>query len=729
MKIKKVLALLLSLCLVLSAPVAVFAADFADTDGHWAEGAIDRWAGYGIVEGNENAFDPDGNLTRGQLAAIIARLLNLPVSSDQMFGDVDGHWAEDVINSCAAAGIMLGDGINARPDDPVTREETMVLLGRALGIKPVENSNLSNYPDGNTVSDWAEGYVAALTESGIVNGIDGTLSPESDINRASTVTILNKAISAYANEEGQTVEASGSGIVVVAAPNVTVTGEADSVVVAAGASGGTTTFENAKVGEISVTAEESAVVVGENSVAESVSITEAAAGTEVVVEKTAEVNTVTTEAADSKISVSGTVENVDVAETATGTNVAADKEAMIENVVTKAEGTTVSGSGTVNNVTTSGDNTKVDTSGTKVEASEGTTGTTAGGTKVEGGSASTTPSLSGGGSTGGGSSASSDKITTYEKLATAVDAANAGDTVKIGSDIDMAGGIIIEKDLIIDLNGKTLKSTDSMSDIAVIKVSNNANVTIKGNGTINSASNGNDYNIAVWANDGATVTIENGTFKNLGGKDLENNGTTPNNNELIYVSGTGNIIIKDGEFYGNSENKTFGAKFTLNQLDNATGAITVSGGTFYGFNPEEVYTEPDQPKSFVKVGYYVLSSDGNYTVKAADAGNVTSYEELIAAVDAANAGDTIKIGSDINMAGGIIIEKDLIIDLNGKTLESTDSMSDIAVIKVSNNANVTIKGNGTINSASNGNDYNIAVWANDGATVTIENGTFKNLGG
>lgn len=228
---KKLLAILLTVCMVLSMAPAALAAEFGDTDGHWAEDAISRWSGYGIIEGYDGQFNPGGELTRGQLAAIIARLLKLPVAISAGFRDTDGHWAEDVINRCAAAGIMQGDGVNARPNDPVSREETMVLLGRALGIKPVANADLSSYDDDHTVSSWAEGYVAAMTDAGIVNGIDGSLAPADDINRASAVTILNRAISTYANEAGATVEATGSGIVLVAAENVTVTGTADSVVV------------------------------------------------------------------------------------------------------------------------------------------------------------------------------------------------------------------------------------------------------------------------------------------------------------------------------------------------------------------------------------------------------------------------------------------------------------------------------------------------------------------
>ncbi|MBE6021353.1 MAG: hypothetical protein E7228_06420, partial [Clostridiales bacterium] len=88
------------------------------------------------------------------------------------------------------------------------------------------------------------------------------------------------------------------------------------------------------------------------------------------------------------------------------------------------------------------------------------------------------------------------------------------------------------------------------------------------------------------------------------------------------------------------ENKTFGAKFTLNQLDNATGAITVSGGTFYGFNPAEVYTEPDQPESFVAEGYSSVNINDNiYTVVEGIA--VSTIAELRTAITSENDSNVI----------------------------------------------------------------------------------------
>ena len=55
---------------------------FADTDGHWAESAINKWSGeYGIIQGyDDGTFRPDKSITRGAFAGILDRFLHLAAS-------------------------------------------------------------------------------------------------------------------------------------------------------------------------------------------------------------------------------------------------------------------------------------------------------------------------------------------------------------------------------------------------------------------------------------------------------------------------------------------------------------------------------------------------------------------------------------------------------------------------------------------------------------------------
>ena len=215
---------------------------YGDTAGHWAESSIERWSAYGIIQGSNGLFDPNGQLTCAQLATILAKLLKLPAAKDAGFTDNTADaWYYDAINRCAAAGILNGNGDGTvTPEAPISRERAMVMLGRALGIEPIREPDLTKYTDAAQVSAYARGYVAALIEAGIVGGVTADeLAPQDNINRASTVTILDRAISTYADKAGETVKVDGKGLVLVVAKNVKITGapEGTKIVVADGATG------------------------------------------------------------------------------------------------------------------------------------------------------------------------------------------------------------------------------------------------------------------------------------------------------------------------------------------------------------------------------------------------------------------------------------------------------------------------------------------------------------
>ena len=222
---RRILSLLVALCLIAALlPMSVLAASYTDTDGHWAEKSIDRWSAAGIVQGTGDAFAPDSDLTCAQLATILAKLLRLPAADDAGFSDnLADAWYYDAINRCAAAGILNGyaDG-TVRPNETISRARAMVMLARALGIEPAGTSVLNGYADAANVPDWARGYVAALLRADIVSGVSGSrLAALANITRAQFVTILDRAIAIYADEDGATVKADDvDGIIVVVAEDV-----------------------------------------------------------------------------------------------------------------------------------------------------------------------------------------------------------------------------------------------------------------------------------------------------------------------------------------------------------------------------------------------------------------------------------------------------------------------------------------------------------------------------
>lgn len=224
---RKILAALLTLVMVFSLlSVSAWAEEttYSDVAGHWAQSAILRWSDYGVLQGSEGKFSPDGTLTRGQMAVILSRLLNLPAAPSAGFTDVAADaWYADGINRCAAAGILQGSEGKAMPEDPITREQAMVMLCRALGIAAEDVGALAGFSDLSLVSDYARPYVAALVKAGVVKGdANGLLNPLSKITRAEIVTMIDRLVGHYAKDAGAVVDASDGALVIVVAEDVKV---------------------------------------------------------------------------------------------------------------------------------------------------------------------------------------------------------------------------------------------------------------------------------------------------------------------------------------------------------------------------------------------------------------------------------------------------------------------------------------------------------------------------
>lgn len=241
---KKVLSIVIAMAMTLSLLTLGAAAKgtYSDTQGTWAEAAIERWSGYGMIQGNNGKFDPNGDLTRGQMATMLTRLLKLAAAESAGFSDItDETWCADAVNRCAAAGIMLGNNGKAMPNAPITRQEAMVMLARALGVAPITDTKaLTKFADADKVGTFAQGYLAALVEAGIVKGTaEGKLDPLSNITRTEMVTIVDRLIAHYADTDGMTVDAKDGGLVLVVAKNVKVVNapEGTKVVVAKDATG------------------------------------------------------------------------------------------------------------------------------------------------------------------------------------------------------------------------------------------------------------------------------------------------------------------------------------------------------------------------------------------------------------------------------------------------------------------------------------------------------------
>lgn len=274
---------------------------YPDVAGHWAEKSIDRWSTSGIVQGDElGNMNPNKLLTRGEFAEMLVRLLGLKAKAANRFADLQGsEWYADSILKVAQAGIMLGDELgNCNGKRPISRQEAMVMFARAMGLAEDKDPDLSQFSDGADVADWAAGYIAPLAEMGIVNGVvpgEMVAAPKNNINRASILTLLDKAIKAYITEAGEYAVNEPNGFVVVNVPasQVTVSGEAAGVVVTAGSANADVKVKDMTVDTLRVDAAADVTLSGKTTVDE-LSVNEKA---NVIIEKDAAVEDLNANAA------------------------------------------------------------------------------------------------------------------------------------------------------------------------------------------------------------------------------------------------------------------------------------------------------------------------------------------------------------------------------------------------------------------------------------------------
>ena len=131
------------------------------------------------------------------------------------------------------------------------------MFGRAIGVQPDTNPNLSQFNDGYAVSDWAKGYISKMYSLGIISGMgNGILGSTLEIDRASTMAILDRAISHYITTTGTVNIDNPKGFVIVNIPNgngnLVISGQAEGIVIAEGTVNVATSTENLTTNSLKV---------------------------------------------------------------------------------------------------------------------------------------------------------------------------------------------------------------------------------------------------------------------------------------------------------------------------------------------------------------------------------------------------------------------------------------------------------------------------------------------
>ena len=136
--------------------------------GSWYNNAISTMSSAGIVNGYpDGTFRPDAPITRAEMAKMISLFAKLDKTEDR-FTDIAGHWAEAYIKLAAGNGWIEGypDG-SFKPQQNITRAETMTMINRVLDRVPSVESHLLPYNVMLTFPDCQSGqwYYIAVQEA------------------------------------------------------------------------------------------------------------------------------------------------------------------------------------------------------------------------------------------------------------------------------------------------------------------------------------------------------------------------------------------------------------------------------------------------------------------------------------------------------------------------------------------------------------------------------------
>ena len=260
MKKKRILALFLAAVSCLSLAVSASAAntvnrkatDFKDYDRTaWYAEAVSAAVDNGLLYGKSaNVLDPNGDMTRAEMAAIINRSFGCYKTADiSQYKDVSkSKWYYKDVALAVQMGTYNGRSSSSMaPDAPISRQEAMTVVARALELDydAYAKTDLSAFSDRDKISAWALPYVRSMVGAGYIHGRGKILAPLDNITRSEFAQIFYNIIGTYIVSKG-TYDKDIKGSVLIRTDdvelkNLTVDGD---LIIGCGAADGKITLDN-----------------------------------------------------------------------------------------------------------------------------------------------------------------------------------------------------------------------------------------------------------------------------------------------------------------------------------------------------------------------------------------------------------------------------------------------------------------------------------------------------
>ena len=277
--------------------------------------------------------------------------------------------------------------------------------------------------------------------------------------------------------------------------------------------------------------------------------------------------------------------------------------------------------------------------------------------------------------------------TNYESITAAITAASSGDTITMLADVTgLSSAININKEITLDLNGKTISG--SINSKGIFNIVSGGNLTVTDSSSGGTIENTDQLGYAI--DNRGKVDISGGTF--IG------------DSAVIRNSEGGKVTISGGNFTGNTvaiENRdestveisggTFTSEYTA--IDNGKyGTIEISGGTFSGFQ-------------------YAIDNSGTVDISGGTfTGEIENFEEGTITISGGTFNKNVASVSGVTIATGYAVAN------NGDGTYTVSEVTDITKTETIDGVTVTL----TFDSSSN----NLKNAEGTGVTYDSENNQF-----
>ena len=248
---KKFLSLVIAMAMLATMALAAVPSDFSDIPNDWSKTAIENAINNGLLNGSNGKINAGSNLTRAEMCAIITRAAKAQYAASISFTDVaSANWFYNEVAKAVGMEVFNGDGKTARPNAPITREETMAIVARFLKLDNVNTAaELGKFSDAANVSNWAKDNVAAMINSGYIQGSNGKINPKMNITRKEFAAIMDRVVTTYISDKNAVtkdltntmINTIGGGVTL---SNMTINGD---LIIGDGVGTGIITLNNVKV--------------------------------------------------------------------------------------------------------------------------------------------------------------------------------------------------------------------------------------------------------------------------------------------------------------------------------------------------------------------------------------------------------------------------------------------------------------------------------------------------